>query len=102
MPPLAATVAERGEKSSAPCGEAPEPGDFTLEKKQKNGIQRPQRIVQWSPVRNRTARVGSRGAGEDGVRKTCAQETGRATFLRCRHLRDAIREYASFLEHPCR
>ena len=48
MPPLAAKAAEEGGKQPESGGKSRKTADLTLEKDQKDGIQGPQRIVQWS------------------------------------------------------
>jgi len=47
VPPLAAKAAEEGEKQPESGGKSRKTADLTLEKDQKDGIQGPQRIVQW-------------------------------------------------------
>ena len=51
MPPLAAKAAEEGGKQPESGGKSRKTADPTLEKDQKDGIQGPQRIVQWSHFR---------------------------------------------------
>jgi len=50
VPPLAAKAAVGGDKSPKAGGKSRKTDDFTLEKEQKDEIQGPQRIVQWSQV----------------------------------------------------
>jgi hypothetical protein len=48
VPPLAAKAAEEDGKQPESGGKLRKTADLTLEKDQKDGIQGPQRIVQWS------------------------------------------------------
>ena len=47
---MAAKAAEEDGKQPETGGKLRKTADLTLEKDQKDGIQGPQRIVQWSPV----------------------------------------------------
>jgi len=48
VPPLVAKAAEEGGKQPESGGKSRKTADLALEKDQKDGIQGPQRIVQWS------------------------------------------------------
>jgi len=50
VPPLVAKAAEEGGKQPESGGKSRKTADLALEKDQKDGIQGPQRIVQWSRV----------------------------------------------------